>query len=567
MKLLGSKAAVYARKSTNQNGVADEAKSVTRQIANARSYAEKKGWTIADEHIYVDDGISGAEFTNRPGFIRLMNALKPAPPFQALIMSEESRLGRETIETAYALKQLITSEVRVFFYLEDRERTLDGPTEKIMLSLATFADELEREKAQQRTYDAMAQKAKAGYVTGGRVFGYDNVPVFLNGIDGTPYRSHVERKINQTESEVVKRIFVLYVQGHGYTRIAKQLNAEHVATPRSQQGRPRGWSPSSIREVLHRPLYRGRVVWNRTKKRNRWGTVQQSARPEQEWIKVEAEGLRIVSDELWQGVEQRLKSVGSRHLRCKDGKLLGRPPGEGAKHLLAGLARCTCGASIEARMRRHGRRRVIFYGCSAYHRKGKSVCNNALTVPAEVLENAVLREVEGVVLDPAVIQAALDRAVERIVGEKGEQRQEELRCEIGSVKAEIERLVDAVAQGGDSLALTAAIFKREARQQELERELERLSARELADWRSEPRVRHDLEERIQDWRGLLRRRAPQGRQILGKLIVGRLLLTPHRGEVTSYYTFTGMGTLAGLLAGVLPHKVASPRGIEPLLPG
>jgi hypothetical protein len=37
--------------------------------------------------------------------------------------------------------------VRVFFYLEDRERTLDSPTDKIMLSLATVADELEREKA------------------------------------------------------------------------------------------------------------------------------------------------------------------------------------------------------------------------------------------------------------------------------------------------------------------------------------------------------------------------------------------------------------------------------------
>jgi hypothetical protein len=38
-----------------------------------------------------------------------MNTLKPKPTFQALIMSEESRLGREAIETAYALKQLITS--------------------------------------------------------------------------------------------------------------------------------------------------------------------------------------------------------------------------------------------------------------------------------------------------------------------------------------------------------------------------------------------------------------------------------------------------------------------------
>ena len=42
-------------------------------------------------------------------------------------MSEESRLGREAIETAYALEQLITGGVRVFFYLEDRERTFDSP--------------------------------------------------------------------------------------------------------------------------------------------------------------------------------------------------------------------------------------------------------------------------------------------------------------------------------------------------------------------------------------------------------------------------------------------------------
>jgi DNA invertase Pin-like site-specific DNA recombinase len=75
----------------------------------------------------VDDGISGAEFANRPGFLRLMNALKPRPTFDVLVMSEESRLGREAIETAYALKQLVTAGVRVFFYLEDRERTLDSP--------------------------------------------------------------------------------------------------------------------------------------------------------------------------------------------------------------------------------------------------------------------------------------------------------------------------------------------------------------------------------------------------------------------------------------------------------
>ena len=129
-------AAIYVRKSTDQAGVADEQKSVTRQVEHARQYAIAKGWTVEDAYVFVDDGISGAEFANRPGFLRLMNALKPRPLFQVLVMSEESRLGREAIETAYALKQLVTAGVRVFFYLEDRERTLDSPTDKIMLSLS-----------------------------------------------------------------------------------------------------------------------------------------------------------------------------------------------------------------------------------------------------------------------------------------------------------------------------------------------------------------------------------------------------------------------------------------------
>src|SRR5262245_48097441 len=110
-------AAIYARKSTEQTGVADEQKSVARQVEHARAYADRKGWRVDDVAVFVDDGISGAEFATRPGFLRLMNALKPRPPFQVLIMSEESRLGREAIETAYALKQLVTAGVRVFFYL------------------------------------------------------------------------------------------------------------------------------------------------------------------------------------------------------------------------------------------------------------------------------------------------------------------------------------------------------------------------------------------------------------------------------------------------------------------
>ena len=94
-------AAIYGRKSTKQEGVADEAKSVTRQVDNARAFATSKGWTVADQHVYVDDGVSGAEFERRPGFMRLLAALEPTPPFEVLIVSDRKSLGRESYETGY----------------------------------------------------------------------------------------------------------------------------------------------------------------------------------------------------------------------------------------------------------------------------------------------------------------------------------------------------------------------------------------------------------------------------------------------------------------------------------
>jgi hypothetical protein len=48
-------AAMYARKSIDQAGVADEQRPVTRQIDHARSYAKARGWTVVDEHIWFLD--------------------------------------------------------------------------------------------------------------------------------------------------------------------------------------------------------------------------------------------------------------------------------------------------------------------------------------------------------------------------------------------------------------------------------------------------------------------------------------------------------------------------------
>jgi hypothetical protein len=44
--------------------------------------------------------------------------------------------------------------------------------------------------------------------------------------------------------------------------------------------------PSSIREVLHRELYQGVIVRNRTRKCDQWGRKQQSAQPVADWLRI-----------------------------------------------------------------------------------------------------------------------------------------------------------------------------------------------------------------------------------------------------------------------------------------
>jgi resolvase-like protein len=77
-------AAVYARKSTAQDDVAEAAKSVTRQVEGARAFITAKGWTLDEAHIYTDDGVSAALFAHRPDYQRMMRGAA-AGAFDALV--------------------------------------------------------------------------------------------------------------------------------------------------------------------------------------------------------------------------------------------------------------------------------------------------------------------------------------------------------------------------------------------------------------------------------------------------------------------------------------------------
>jgi site-specific DNA recombinase len=553
----GIVAAIYARKSTEQTGVADEQKSVARQVEHARHYASRKGWTVDEGSVFIDDGISGAEFSKRPGFLRLMNALKPRPAFQVLVMSEESRLGREAIETAYALKQLITAGVRVFFYLEDRERTLDSPTDKIMLSLTAFADELEREKARQRTADAMVRKARAGHVTGGRVFGYDNVEV----LDHAGQRSHVERRINDAEAVVVRRIFELSAGGQGVRSITKLLNAAGEPAPRAQQGRPVAWAPSSVWAILRRPLYRGEVVWNQTKKRDTWGRKRQQPRDASEWLRQDRPDLRIVPDDLWRAAHERLAGAKDDYVRRNAGRSWGRPTnGTESKYLLTGLAQCgRCNGGLCVQTRSHGGRRAFFYACSSYYHRGRSVCDNGQALPMERINWEVLDAFRTDLLNPAVLERALAKLQARLVAPTCDTGLGQLEAEQRRLRGEIERLTAALAAGGALSSLLAAIRQREERLEAVRLELHAANARTHALDVPISVVMPEVRRRLDDWRSVLSDESSQSRQMLRLLLRGRLVFTPR--DERRAVRFSGEGDLGQVFSGLIDSQaLASPTG-------
>jgi site-specific DNA recombinase len=501
-------AAIYARKSTDQSAVADEAKSVRRQIDHARTYAARKGWTVDEAHVYVDDGISGAEFANRPGFVWLMNSLKPRPPFQVLIMSEESRLGREAIETAYALKQIIAAGVRVFFYLEDRERTLDSAIEKVMLSIQTMADEMEREKARQRMVDTMTRKARLGHVPGGACFGYDNVRV-----DG-----HVEYRINERQATIVRRIFELAAAGHGMSAIAKMLNADGAPAPRSQRGRPRAWIQSSIHAVLHRRKYVGEIVWNQTQKRDRWGQRHQTDRDRSEWITVAAAELRIVSEDLWEAAHrqiERSRSVTNIKARAKE-----------SKYLLPGLARCAwCSGGLHVRTRTRTHAPALhFYACTSHFNRGESVCGNLVQVPMEMVDTKVLAAI-GNILRPELVEHVVNGVRQHFDPDTGATRRERLMAELADAERQVANLTEAIALGGNLPALVARLQKAEQARQALILALQNVddNAAPVIDWR-------DLERRtrglLREWRNLLARNPSDARPFLRQHLTEPLIVTP-----------------------------------------
>jgi site-specific DNA recombinase len=539
-------AAIYARKSTEQNGADADAKSVARQIESARAFAASKGWQVAEAHVYADDAVSGAETRKLVNKQRLLETIRHRPPFQALIMRDASRFSRRDGDEAFAeLKAIVRDGVEVWFYQDGQPFAFGNLGDNVVGFVRAEMNAEYRRQVSRWTKEAMLRKAQAGYVTGGHVFGYDNVRV-----DG-----HVERRINEAEAAVVRAIFEKAAAGAGFKRIAKALNDARALCPRAQQGRPQGWAPSSVRPVLLRTLYRGVITWGKTKNCDQPGGSKQVRQSADRWLSVPAEHLRIVSDDLWNSAHRRLKAAAAVYLRGTRGQLYGRPAlGLESKYLLTGLAMCSCcGSNFMGHSTVSGRERRRYYVCTGYHNKGRTVCDNGTALWMPDADAAVLDQLRDFVLRRDIVDGAVADAIALLQPQADTLAagRAALEAQLRAADEEATRLVAAITAGGELPSLLAALRERERQRTALQQQLASLDGLREVSGMDTGRIEKALRTRVKDWRALLGRQAPIARQIVTKLVDGRLLFTPHDDRS---YTFTGQVSVGQLLAGlVLPQ--------------
>jgi hypothetical protein len=547
-------AAIYARKSNEQKGDAED-RSVARQVAEARAFAKQQGWTVDEAHIYVDDGISGAEVKKLVAKQRMLQLIRArTAPFQVLVAQHEDRLSRRDGDESFGeLKTIARAGVQVWFY-DARTRLEYGTfaTNAVGFLKGEMAAEFRRVIGR-KTVESLRRKASHGFVTGGRVYGYDNVQ--FRAADGTLL--HTERRANTSEAAAVLRAYEMYAAGSGLSTIAHALNAHGVPSPRVQQGQGRigGWCVATVREMLKRPLYRGEVIHGRMRKleADQEGHRVRVNVPESEWVRVQLPDLRIVPPELAATVDARRASMLARSLRLSNGHLLGRPPGEGSPYLLSGLLTCgACGGSMEVLSSSSGGRRLFHYKCYTARRKGPAFCTNKLPAKMAEADAAVLAEVEKTLLHPEVVERAIRHAERAIARGQSAGEREALQADLAETKRAMRRLSSAIAKGGELEALVTALQTQERQRAEQEARLAELADPQPA--MDPAAVRQQLKGYLRDWQGLLRGQLGQAQQVLRRLVKGRLVFTPQEG---GFYKFSGTGTVEPLLVGVV-RKLASP---------
>lgn len=537
--------AAYARYSTDkQNPV-----SIADQVRKCRGFAEKQSWPFLNEHIYSDEAVSGAT-DSRSGLARLIAAATSTPrPFDVILIDDSSRLSRNLADSLRIFEQLRFAHVRVISVSQGIDT--ESPQARLLFGIHGLIDGMYIDELGAKVLRGMEGRALAKLHTGGRCFGYKNVPIEdLTRTDnyGRPLILGVNLVVNEVEAATVRRIFEKYAAGHSLKRIAKDFNEEGVLSPRPQTGRiSRSWCPSSIRVILRNQRYRGRVVWGMKRKVRspKTGKKINEMRAANEWTVVDIPEQRIISEELWAAVSERIALMQRLCGTGTAGLLRGRAAS--SPYIFSGLMQCSvCAANITIVSGRWRKRQDVVYGCPMNANRGHRVCSNRVRIRRSVLEAQMLAGLQERVLRPEVIEYSLQRFEEALTNKMAgvDHELDQMHRRKVALESEIRNLTDRVAGGDPSPSIMAAIVDRE-------RELSHIADRLLESSPSSLRarlkdIRKFVETRMRDLRGLLNFDPLTIRAEISKH-VRSIVLTPEGKayRATGTWDLLGCGSMGG----------------------
>jgi site-specific DNA recombinase len=532
------RAAIHARRSTDQQET-----SLTRQIEEARAFAARKGWTVADEHLFYVDEVSGA-VGQRPDLDALVVAVKERPrPFDVLVIQNEDRLTRVMWKQLGLLTQLQDLGVQVFRYSDGQEVRGATAADKLMMAVNGFQSESERERLVQRTREASHWRGRHGWVVGGKLFGYDNVRV------GEGPGSHVDRVINEDQAAIVRRIFAEHAAGASQRGIARALNADGIPSPRAGKRGIGTWASTAIRSMLINPHFRGEIIAGRKRREIVGGRKVFVDVPEADWLRVHREDLRIVDEETWQAVAQRFADRPSFKARGP------RPRG-----ILVGNMVCSaCGGRMYLVGGTGGLGRR--YACGRRHQGGDAACGNATKRPGPLLDRAVAESIADRLTNADFVDAVARRALKQAraahAQDNAELREAEHRLE--KARRRIDNLVDLIADTDDRTrrkALAQRFPDLEAQVARVEAQVDRLRA-------EKPAPQND-EKDLAEWRALISNLpdllladARRGRALLQSVLREPLRATAIEVNGENRFLISGLLRPTGLV-----QKDGDPNGIR-----
>lgn len=422
------KVAIYARVSTLRQ---QQSQTIEQQLERLQAYLTAQGWEVAPDHIFRDDGYSGAKLA-RPGLERLREQVALGE-IELILITAPDRLARNYVHQVLLLEELNSRGCQVEFL----ERPIsDDPHDQLVLQIRGAVAEYERSLIAERMRRGRQSRLKAGLLLPWTTAPYGYI------LDAEQPRDPSRVRLNEVEAAIIQQIFGGYSDPEARPSlyaIAKQLSDDGVPTP---TGQPR-WNAATIRGILTNPAYTGTAYANRSRPvpaRQRKSAMlplgsgqSQRPTPKEVWIPIPVPA--IVTQEQFDQAQARLAL----------NKQMARRNNTQHDYLLRGLVSCAqCHLSCQGRTRRPGYSYYVCRGKTDALRAAKTDRCQARYAPAEQLDELVWQDLVQLLSQPELIIQALQRAqMGEWLPQQLQARRQSLNQALAQLARQEERLLEA----------------------------------------------------------------------------------------------------------------------------